>query len=126
MTEADLNWLAGWLEGEGCFSFMRRTSKLTGYEERKFVISASSIDRDVISRVAALLDINITGPERRKLPHHKPCYTCRLGKREDVLEWCRKLRPLMGGRRQGQIDLLLAADKQFPPRRMGRPRERTT
>jgi predicted nucleotidyltransferase len=75
-------------------------------------------DKDVIERAATLLEVNLRGPYQQK-NHHKEYWTFRLAARDDVLAWCHRLRPLMGVRRQEQIDTVIAADKEYPRRRTG-------
>lgn len=122
MTDNDLHWLAGWLEGEGSFMFSRAVVKATGYVKHNFSISAASVDRDVLARAAALLEVNVRGPYHSGNERHQPYWTFRLGDRDAVLRWCQRLRPLMGERRQAQIDAVLTAAEQHPRRRMGRPK----
>lgn len=118
MKTADLHWLAGWLEGEGSFMFCRSVVKETGYVKHNFAIAGACTDKDVLDRVAALLEVNVRGPYRQKSIHQE-YWAFRLGARDDVLAWCRRLRPLMGVRRQAQIDKVLAADLEYPRRRTG-------
>lgn len=118
MTAAELHWLAGWLEGEGSFMFCRAVVKETGYVKHNFAIAAASTDKDVIDRAASLLEVNVRGPYRQKA-NHREYWVFRLGARDDVLAWCRRLRPMMGERRQAQIDKVLAADIEYPRRRTG-------
>lgn len=124
MTTADLYWLAGLLEGEGSFTFAAATVASTGYVKHNFRISVASTDLDIVERVADLLKTRVRGPYRGKA-HHKQYWTTSLGARDDVLQMCRRLRPLMGQRRQGQIDAVLAAAVRYPRRRLGRPTGRS-
>lgn len=94
MNTNDKYWLAGWLEGEG--SFMkgppsRATSPL---------ISAETTDRDIAERVAELFGITYIQTVNR--PPWKQSYRIQL-RGEKGVNLMRKLYPLMGERRQGQI-----------------------
>ena len=102
ISEHDLHWLAGWLEGEGCFA----ANKVGGgcYP----VIDAKSVDRDIIMRVAALLGSNDISVDRRSQRHtgQQDIYTLRVSGRRAEL-WMRKLLPLMGQRRRAAIERAL-------------------
>lgn len=94
---SDIYWLAGYLEGEGCFSHLK---------ERRFPrISLATTDYDVIDRVALLLDVGISFQKKRPL-QNKPIYRLQLAGRRAV-GWMMTLYPLMGKRRKQKIlDLL--------------------
>jgi len=103
MTRDDL------MEGEG--SFMRGPPSAPN----AIRISLSMTDRDVVSRVAALWELQYLSIKRNGPSYYKRCYQLILrGLRAAVL--MKRLRPLMGERRQGQIDRAL---RSFIPRRAG-------
>lgn len=91
-TVADIRWLAGYLEGEGCFTF-------TGGKYRYPRIVVESTDEDVIQRV-----VKLWGNKARAVQHgkHKVGYsvasTC-----AKAAGWMMTLYPLMGQRRQARI-----------------------
>lgn len=105
LTPADdprsIAWVAGLLEGEGTFA------NAAGYPQ----ISASMCDRDVLERAAGIMGIPavsrkdvIRNAERGWSPAFHISVT---GSR--AAEWMRVLRPFMGARRSGEIDVALAA-----------------
>jgi hypothetical protein len=101
MIDSDYHWLAGLLEGEG--SFLKPPPSSPGSPQ----VSVQMTDLDVILRVEGLLGIRHTICLPKE-SHHKISYTVRLrGGRAARLMI--RLRPLMGTRRQGQIDRALAA-----------------
>lgn len=110
-------WLAGLLEGEG--SFLNKG----GYP----AITVNMCDRDVIARVAALLDVGPAAVRERfdlrdQLRGWKRSYlTSVAGAR--AAELMRTLRPLMGDRRGGAIDHALEA---YSPVRLTHPPDRCT
>lgn len=63
-------------------------------------------DEDVVARVAALLGISYHRSDRGAARGWKPCFVFHM-KGGRAVEWMRKLRPLMGIRRQAQIDAAL-------------------
>ncbi|MDX2162145.1 MAG: hypothetical protein SF162_12535 [bacterium] len=106
IDELDLYWLAGLLEGEG--SFCAGTPKVPN----KPYVGMNSVDEDVIARVASLLRIKYQycAPKRYEAMGWKPFYSIRLvGAR--AVDLMHAVRPLMGTRRQAQIDHALACYK---------------
>lgn len=109
MSELDLTWLAGLLEGEG--SFMASPPS----RRNKPVVSVEMTDQDVVDRVALLVGVKRISTKPRN--GWTPTFSVRVtGTRAVNLMY--QLRPLMGQRRQSQIDSALAS---FNPirRRMG-------
>lgn len=103
------HWLAGILEGEG--SFMAGSPSTP----RMSKIALRMSDRDVVERAAKIFGVAVTKNIPRQA-HYKPMFQLKLsGKR--AVEWMVILRPLMGIRRQGQID---AAIKAYYDRQTGR------
>jgi len=99
ITREELIWLAGWLEGEGCFC-KDSTGRLS--------VSGTSTDYDTIVRVSRLLQCHITtsNPADEK---HKRKWTAQLtGDRARV--WMLRLLPLMMSRRQERIKECLLAE----------------
>jgi hypothetical protein len=64
-------------------------------------------DKDIIERVAALMRISYCCKANGSREHWKPVYALRL-RGERAVELMRVLRPLMGRRRQEQIDEAVA------------------
>jgi transposase-like protein len=98
-----LHWLAGLLEGEG--SFMKGLPSDPG----RPVVQVQMTDEDVIARVACLIGRKPYAHRTSGRPEAwKPVFSARTTGRPAV-ELMTRLRPLMGERRQGQIDLALAS-----------------
>jgi hypothetical protein len=96
-------WIAGLLEGEGSFGCPSPSSP------GRISVKVEMTDLDVIERVAQRWGSKVYMPAPRAI-HHKQSYVTRIyGPR--ALAEMRLLRPLMGKRRQCQIDaaMLLAA-----------------
>jgi hypothetical protein len=97
VTRDDLVWLAGYLEGEGCF----RTG-LDSHGSRRITISVNSTDEDVLSRAAALLgNRNVYKHQPKKANWSLLYETAVSGKA--AAELMIILFPLMGKRRKLQI-----------------------
>lgn len=102
MTTEDLMWLAGLLEGEGSF--------LAGppSHPRQPAIAIDMTDLDVIQKAANLLEVNYIQRIKKKNPKWKPSFSVRK-RGLAALELMKVLRPLMGKRRQEQIDRAIAS-----------------
>jgi hypothetical protein len=108
IREPDLHWLAGLLEGEGTF--------LAGPPSapRSPAVQVSMVDRDIIERAGALLDAAVTMvPSRRE--GWRTAYCVRVRGARAVM-WMQRLRPLMGTRRQVQIDRAIESHGPDPRR----------
>lgn len=105
MTEVELAWLAGLLEGEG--SFLRGPPSAPNTPVAKVQMT----DRDVIARVAALFEVGYVNESQHE--EYKTAYQTML-RGERAVELMKRLRPFMGARRQGQIDEVLAS---YSPKR---------
>jgi hypothetical protein len=101
-------WLAGLLEGEGTFIAGPPSAPRTP------AVQVSMVDRDILDRVAALLDCTVTVVPARREGWRTAYCACVRGPR--AVEWMRRLRPLMGSRRQEQIDRAVACYAPDPTR----------
>lgn len=102
MDDRDLYWMAGLLEGEGCFTW----APLRGGSGRKTPLIQLVInDYDVAKRYADLVG-NSVGIKTRKSPR-KGGYRVRTTGRPAV-NLMGLLRPHMGGRRRSRIDGIVA------------------
>lgn len=109
MNKNTLYWLAGILEGEGSFCPAPPSKK------NAISISVEMVDEDVVEKIAEIFKIAHCAPQKRQA-HWKQSYRVILrGARAAAL--MRQLRPLMGSRRQAQIDKALAS---FAPERVRR------
>ena len=95
----DLYWLAGLLEGEGSF--------LPGSPSapHRPTIQLEMIDEDVMARVGRLVGPKVITCKARR-PEWSASYAIRIRGAEAVA-WMRALRPLLGRRRQVQVERAL-------------------
>jgi hypothetical protein len=108
ITERDLCWLAGLIEGEGTF--------LAGSPSapRSPAVQLAMVDRDIVDRAGELLGAAVVVvPSRRE--GWQTTYSVRVRGLRAVL-WMHRLRPLMGIRRQKQIDRAVACYAPDPRR----------
>lgn len=106
MTKMEKVWLAGLLEGEGCF-----IADTHGTNRRPHLIVALQMcDLDVVERAATLMNGNVTRSGRKiPRPNESQSYRVKVGgaKAEKVM---RAVRPFMGLRRSAKIDSLLSIE----------------
>ncbi len=101
MTKTELYWVAGLLEGEGCFS-----RKSSGGTSRNILVSCQMTDPDVLKRLQRIAGGTFHGPHGNGPRGRLPRYMWRVhGKAARLL--MEKLLPLMGKRRSGRIRLLI-------------------
>ena len=108
ISERDLCWLAGLIEGEGTFLAGPPSAPRTP------AIQVSMVDRDVVERAGSLLEGSVQVVRSRRA-NWRTAYCVRIRGIRAVL-WMRRLRPLMGTRRQKQIDRALAGYGPDPRR----------
>jgi len=100
MTELDIAWLSGWLEGEGYF----------GIPHGSPTICVCSTDSDVVEKAAKLMNSNVTIAKKRTDPnkvHYKQIYrTFVRGVR--AIAVMNMIRSYMGTRRGNTIDVAIA------------------
>ncbi len=106
-NEAERGWIAGLLEGEGCFT-IRTDKRRRGTVYKYPVVSIHMTDKDVLDRFAGLVDHRGTYSERKvQKSHHKPAYHIRVVG-NNAIELILTVIDLMGARRQARIRECLA------------------
>lgn len=106
----DIVWLAGLIEGEGCFQSSRTGNHATS---RTPTIDIQMTDKDVIEHAASILGANPRKPYRHKQGNHKLVYSVVVcGTR--AISWMMTLYTLMGERRQAKIKEIIEAWKKSP------------
>lgn len=113
ISELDIAWAAGLMEGEGTFGSTRQITKL----KRKNVYSIHNQprvqlqmqDKDVVERFARLVDCNLLGPYENKRSdksfskEHKLCWVVGFAGYK-ASQFMKLVKPHLGERRQYQID----------------------
>jgi hypothetical protein len=104
-NELERGWVAGLLEGEGCFS-LHRVKQCGGvYVYPK--VQLITTDEDVAVKAAAMLEVTYGNGNKPTLPHHKPRFLVNANG-EKAIEIMLTVRDLMGIRRKAKIDEILA------------------
>lgn len=100
----DILWLAGLLEGEGCFHLGHHLAP-NGKKYPQHSIRLSMSDLDVVERAATILDVAVH--KHTVLKSGKTMWRiCVYGQK--AIKWMHLLYPHMGSRRRAKIDEILA------------------
>lgn len=111
MTNEDLLFLAGWLEGEGSF----------GYRGKALRLSGSTTDLDVAEKIARILVVPVKGPYPQYL-NGKRCkdrWDVGVYRAEVAASLMMLLLPHLGARRRLQIEKALADWRSRPNKGRG-------
>ena len=104
MTELELHWLAGLLEGEGCFTVYKP-------EKNNYPVCAIQIamtDKDVMDRVHKLIGGHYSPYQATcKGKPTKTAYKIHLTNRREIAKLGAKLLPLMGERRAEALEKVI-------------------
>ena len=104
LTEIDIAWIAGLLEGEAYFGIDNRSKdryEVSNSPPSPF-IKISMVDEDIIQRLSKLLDKSYFSPSRKTVTG-KQVYTLHIGEKEKLLFILQKILPYMGVRRGERI-----------------------
>lgn len=93
-------WLAGLLDGEGSFLWIRNSQARTGRWSYSAVVKVKMTDRDLVARVAELFGSKVNGPYRNG--DGKEVYET-SAHNSKAIQWMLTIYPIMGFRRQLQI-----------------------
>lgn len=105
MRKMDLLWLAGLLEGEGCFYANGSTLR----PSHGCGISLQMTDKDIVEKAASLLNVNLSGFQDAR-GNRKPAWRFQVCG-DNAIYFMRLLLPFMGKRRTAKIKYLLKRAK---------------
>ena len=95
-----IEWAAGIIEGEGCFSNTARGNELK--------VTVNMTDEDIIHRLHAAMGVGrVYGPYQHSKLAKKPYWRWVVQDKVNATAAMRRLYPLMGNRRRAKIDSLL-------------------
>ena len=108
VSTLDIAWLAGLLEGEGCFFVANHVKNKGGKIYKQIGISLVMTDEEPVNKAAELLNVNVFG--RRKLKSGKTIHrlTCTGSK---AAAWMMTIYTLLCPRRQAKIEECLSVWK---------------
>jgi hypothetical protein len=109
-NERERGWVAGLLEGEGCFIVVKESFKRKdGTHQLAPRVQLKMTDRDVVERFANLVEYKNKITTFYPKGNHKPTYTVVI-RGNLAIELMLVVRDLMGERRRQKIDEILATD----------------
>lgn len=112
MTDLEVGWLAGIIEGEGTIAI----PKSDAYPS----VRVEMCDKDIIDRLQTITDMGSVRPRKTKqAPHHKDKWLWCVCARREVLQLLLAITPLMGDRRlariQDAVEALAREPRRGPP-----------
>lgn len=114
LSEPQIAWIAGLLEGEGYFGIDKRSANR--YKNSKTpaspFIKIAMTDEDVIAKLSSYLGKAYYQPKRLTTTS-KQVYQLHLGEKQKLLWLLQKIRPYMGSRRGAKIDECLFLLRQW-------------
>jgi hypothetical protein len=105
----DWYWLAGLIEGEGCFYLN------TGQGKPKIQVKVKMTDEDVIRRIHSITNLgSVNGPYSNGDAKWKQVYVWTINRQADAAAFMMTIYPLMGIRRQSKMKELLTIWRAIP------------
>ena len=101
LTEIEKGWIAGIMEGEGSLKWNEK-----GSSQGQIRLQLQMTDKDVVEKLANLLETNIT-EHLPKNPKHKKTWRISIKNWDKVEEIAKTLLPYMGNRRTEEYSLVL-------------------
>ena len=98
LTEEELGYLAGFMDGEGCFY-------ITPAPTYKVHVRCSNTYKPIIDRLQELFGGSVTEDVKRK-PHHKQCYSWGVVAR-DAEKVCKTLLPYLKEKKERALACIL-------------------
>src|SRR5215510_6894671 len=110
MNTLEIAWLAGLLEGEGCFhvNFSQKNPYI--------FVEMQMTDEDVVYKAQEVSGIGNVTHISRKTAGWNDCWRWSISTQKDAAALMMTIYPLMGQRRQEKIKECLAAWRSFPYR----------
>lgn len=106
MNGCDLHWVAGFLEGEGCFGLNHPEKGRMAYPQ----IQITSTDLDVLEKFRDVVGFgSLSGPAPVRSEAHRETYRWSSSAVGDVIPLMNNLLPLMGSRRRARIEEVLGS-----------------
>lgn len=101
ITSEEIAWVAGILEGEGCFDYQQSNP-----EKRWPQVRVEMTDKDIILRVQEITGGNVRFVKRYK-PHHQDTWLLHIRTAKLVQPLLESIYPFMGQRRQSKIKAMI-------------------
>ncbi len=106
LNDFELGWVAGLIEGEGCFT-IKKSKRKNGFSCQP-QLKVSMTDEDVVRRLASLIPVGNVLRAGRKTKGGKDVWMWTLTNSQALIDLMIVIRLLMGERRRERIDFILA------------------
>jgi hypothetical protein len=106
MTDTELAWLAGWLEGEGTFFCHIEPARGNRKAYVRLTVRAASVDKEIVDKAQTIAGGRVYGPYKYT-ENRQPHYQWGISGKSAAAEFMRLIRPHLGTRRRAQIDAAL-------------------
>lgn len=108
LSDVEIAWMAGLLEGEGSFGLDKRSKQRykTSTSPPGAYVKISMTDEDVIEKMAKLVNKTYYSPTRLT-KKNKKVYILHIGDRETLLALLPRLFPYLGKRRQTEVEFCI-------------------
>ena len=109
MSDIELGWLAGILEGEGSFGAYVRSDRPKSVVLQVRVVM---VDVDVVERLRDVTEIGTIRFQESRRPSEQPTCHWSVHRKSDVLDLLTAILPLMGARRRERIEACIEMAKE--------------
>ena len=118
MSDFELGWVCGILDGEGSFTLGAMSHRKRDVGARQIQITCAMTDLDTIERLESVTGVgNVTIGRRNKVEgreHHKEIFVWSVTRRKDSVWLLRQIQPHMSERRREKISQLLDHNDLYP------------
>lgn len=117
MSSDELAWVAGLLEGEGCFSLGPWVNRVKSDKIRQIRVTCEMTDLDTIQRLHEYSGIGSIRREARidkRYDNAKPLWGWSASKRREIVPFLESILPYMSSRRTSKINELLEYAREHP------------
>lgn len=119
LEQAEIAWLAGLLEGEGCFRLRRAAGRARGNLD----VQLNMTDEDVVRRAHAVSRLGTCHGPYQQSGNRKPYWVWKVSGNDDAEALMEALLPWMGARRAEQIKSITKEWREQPESKTGRSRQ---
>lgn len=114
LTDIELGWLAGIIEGEGCFAVHRQKAQFYRKEYVYCRIYLASTDEWTVDRCLEISGVGTKYHRKGQQAHWKDQWRWLVNKQADVADVTRTVYPLLSPRRQDRARQVLERFSQQP------------
>lgn len=110
MSDFELGWVVGIIEGEGCLTTVTQWYRYKGTSKGPYchpVIKVKMTDEDTIRQLHSIVGGVVNGPYQPS-GNRKLVWVWSLNKAEDIVNLCDKITPFLSQRRKDQVKTMMS------------------